>query len=347
MLEPGAGYATVFDLPPALVAPPVAITSGLDPSLRLSDGLRRLDDRVGLCSGSATLLGFAMPPLQPVRVEIDVAWARSQGAPGLVGLRSGSASAIFLVPGPVVARAGRRVTLCLDVPGSEIPQGGLLLIEIVEAGSHLPEGLRRRVRHAGPHGLNLLEVRLTTPAGPAVGSSAVRVTVDGGIALVQGGGGGTVNLDGRLLRPRRPSKGPDKGGPPAAEGRPNVIRRPPPRGFYADAPERRDPGRAPRRATVVGAAALRVASRVVPPTVQRWLVAANLRVVGSSSLRRVVAVDTVSGLPVDVDVTARGARLVLRMVEGAPGPVIVDLRAPGNSQRFGCGARWIHWTPAP
>lgn len=346
MVEAGAAFATEFDAPFVAARLPASITSGFDPTLRLTDGIRRDDDRIGTCTRAAMLLGLATEPHQPVRVEMDVAWSRPGTKAALVELRSGPAKALFLVPSRATARPSRTVTIGLDVPASEIPEGGLLLIEILDGAAHLPASVRQRLRSSGPRAMSLLEMRLSAPPDGAGDPSAPGTWVADGMALVHGRGETSMTLEGRLHQPRRGQKdtGPADGS--SGEVPQRVLRRPPPRGFFAEqAKAKQAPPRQAGRASTAAEAVLRKLGRFLPLVAQRWLVAANLRVLGRDALRRIAAIDAESGAPVAVAATVRGSRIMLRVAQSTSGAVIVDVRPSGGSALVGCGARWIEWTP--
>jgi len=343
VVEPGTAFATAFDRVAEPVAPPGVISSGLDPRLRLVDGFRRREDHAGTCTRTAALLGFVVPPLESIRVELDIIRRRANRRPSLIEVRSPSASTLCLVPSGGGARVSVAVTTAIDVPGEDIPERGLLLLEILDGASRLPEKVQRRLATSGARGLAVLEVRFAAPYRSSPRDAPVAATTARGLVFLPPGSASTVTVEGRLRH--RPRRSPDVVSSPAGTGKPasdKVLRRPEPRGFFAaqDGPV---PKRRKKRKRRWLGALLRIAARVLPTEAQPWLVAASLRGPGRGSLRRVVAFDAVSGRPVDVTASPVGANLVLAVVRDEAQPVIVALPVTGRWSVFGCGARWMQW----
>lgn len=187
-------FETEFDQPTPAAAVPVTITSGVGGPVQVVDGLRRGQRIVGRFESSPGLVGLKIATGgAPIRVSVDLSvdattaswWDRY--VPSSVVPRAPYATRTLVVRSQGSVRAavllGRRpsdftlrstATARFDLAAADVPDDGLLVIELAEAagGSHTAVGVR----------IDSVDIAYADPPDPVSGTVSVAQLVDHGLA---------------------------------------------------------------------------------------------------------------------------------------------------------------------
>lgn len=208
------GMDTEFDRPAARLAVPGAVTSGRGPELRLDDGLTRGDGVVGRFEASPALVAVKLAPVRgdvtvTVRLAADedtAAWwerrvpesvrPRLPHEPRLLRVRSQGRTrgAVVLARRPWDFALRGRVRFAFRLTPDELPDDGILIVELADLTRDLPESLAAALAPHAAVGVRVDAIDVTEADAAEPGKSSG--TVDGGTAerlgLVATGGGSDV-----------------------------------------------------------------------------------------------------------------------------------------------------------
>ena len=331
MTGPGTRFGTRFDEPARPLVPPGVIAQGNHPALRLTDGIMRSEGTAARVVRPSGLLGIKVAASGGIRVEIALAGTRKDPRPALVDVRCGGVSRLVLVQSGRLNDPATHTLVRFSVPAAAVPPEGLLLIELLDASGRVPKALAARLAPRGVWDLRLLTIRID-PAGQE--ERLRRAAAPGGMCVIPAGTIAPVRLQGAFGRPLGP-------GLPANPG--TTAKAPSPAAEDGRAPG----GRGGRLSRLVSGAGriVRAISIRTPATVQRFAVAANLRLLGGRSLKRISAVDLDTGEQFGVTAQAHGASILLTPMTAPRGAWLVVL-PPRRRTLTGCAARWITWTAA-
>jgi hypothetical protein len=202
-------FETACEEPAPVAVPPVAVTSGHDPILGLTDGVARGTAILGRVSADPGLLALKVVGNErPVRVSLalafdaaTVSWWRERSdravprggeRPRALAIRSQGAprAATLLIRRRHASgsHAATRVRVSFDLGPCEIPDDGLLIVEIADLADHVPGFPARLTAPRGAVGIRVdaVEVEPAASGSPApvspVDASVVgwdRLTRDG------------------------------------------------------------------------------------------------------------------------------------------------------------------------
>ncbi|WP_344171223.1 hypothetical protein [Pilimelia columellifera] len=190
---------------------PGCVVSGLAPQVRLVDQLTRGRRSVGRCAAAASLVGVRVHAYgAPVHVTVDLrleisAEHRRRGSSLarprlLLVLSQGTPRQAVLLAAdrPDGGGDGVRARVSFTVPARDLPDGGLLLIEILDGAARLPRADAAGFAPAGPVGVRVdrIDFAAMPVAAPTLSGAVDRRTAEwsglvssGGLLLTAGASG--------------------------------------------------------------------------------------------------------------------------------------------------------------
>ncbi|MBO0826808.1 MAG: hypothetical protein J2P24_03420 [Streptosporangiales bacterium] len=189
------GMGTEFDRPAPRLDVPGAVTSGRQPVLLLDDGLTRGDGVVGRFEASPALVAVKLAPVRaPVTVTLRLVadedtsewWERRvpesvlprlPHGPRLLRVRSQGATrgAVVLARRPQDFQLRTRVRFTFQLTPDELPDDGMLIVELADVTRDLPESLAGTLAPHPAVGVRLDAVEVA----PSTETPAVDGTIDG------------------------------------------------------------------------------------------------------------------------------------------------------------------------